>query len=96
MYPVSENNTNPNATLNPTFELAYWRFGLDIAIKWKERQGMTVPEGWVMVRDNLAPLPIVNRTYPVYEGIANMWVDNMTTYDVSKHQHPHLTMHSPI
>lgn len=82
MYPVSE-NTNPNATLNPTFELAYWRFGLDIAIKWKDRQGKAVPEDWVMVRDNLAPLPIVNETYPIYEGIPNMWIDNATTSDVS-------------
>lgn len=82
MYPVSE-STNPNATINPTFELSYWRFGIDIAIKWKERQGAAVPQAWVKVRDNLAPLPVVNDTYPVYEGIPNMWIDNSTTYDVS-------------
>lgn len=82
MYPVSE-NTNPNATINPTFELAYWRFGLDIAIKWKERQGQSVPDDWVAVRDKLAPLPVVDNTYPVYEGIPNMWFDNATTNDVS-------------
>ncbi|KAK2607287.1 hypothetical protein N8I77_005972 [Diaporthe amygdali] len=80
MYPVSE-NTNPNATINPTFELAYWRFGLDIAIKWKERQGQSVPDDWVVVRDKLAPLPVVDNTYPVYEGIPNMWTDNATTND---------------
>ncbi|KAH8643986.1 hypothetical protein IG631_01450 [Alternaria alternata] len=34
MYPVSE-NTKPNDTINPTFELAYWRFGLDVASKWQ-------------------------------------------------------------
>ncbi|POS75254.1 hypothetical protein DHEL01_v206361 [Diaporthe helianthi] len=80
MYPVSE-NTNPNATINPTFELAYWRFGLDVAITWKERQGQPVPEDWVTVRDKLAPLPVVDNTYPVYEGIPNMWRDNATTND---------------
>ncbi|KAJ4423413.1 hypothetical protein N0V82_001886 [Gnomoniopsis sp. IMI 355080] len=92
MYPVSE-STNPNVTasilgpllfflqINPTFELAYWRFGLDIAIKWKQRQGKSIPQGWVHVRDNLAPLPVVDDTYPVYEGIPNMWTDNSTTYD---------------
>ncbi len=31
MYPVSE-NTAPNSTFNPTFKLAYWRFGLHIAV----------------------------------------------------------------
>lgn len=85
IYPVSE-NTSPNATVNPTFELAYWRFGLYIAITWKERQGQPVPVDWVTIRDKLAPLPVVDDTYPVYEGIPNMWSDNATTNDVSKYQ----------
>lgn len=83
LYPVSETG-NPNVTINPTFELAYWRFGLDIAMKWKERQGKPIPVEWAAVRDRLAPLPVVNDTYPVWEGIPNMWTDNSTTYDVSK------------
>jgi hypothetical protein len=80
MYPVSE-NTNPNATVNPTFELAYWRFGLDVAARWKTRQGKPVPQAWITVRDNLAPLPMVDGTYAVYEGIRDMWTDNATTND---------------
>ncbi|KAK2754562.1 hypothetical protein FQN54_006963 [Arachnomyces sp. PD_36] len=77
MYPVSE-NTNPNATVNPTFELAYWKFGLDVAAKWQERQRKTVPSEWTRVAANLAPLPISNGTYVVYEGIPDMW--NNATY----------------
>jgi len=80
MYPVSE-NTPPNGTINPTFELAYWRFGLDIAAAWKTRQGQPVPAEWLTVRDGLAPLPIVDGTYAVYEGIEGMWTDNATTND---------------
>ena len=80
MYPVSE-NTAPNATRNPTFELAYWRFGLDVAARWKERLGQPVPEEWVKVRDGLAPLPVVDGTYAVYEGIEGMWTSNATTND---------------
>lgn len=82
MYPVSE-NTNPNATRNPTFELAYWRFGLDIAVRWKERLNLTdsIPEKWTHVRDRLAPLPAVNDTYSVYEGIPDMWTDKNTITD---------------
>jgi hypothetical protein len=72
MYPVSE-NTPPNATINPTFELAYWRFGLRIASAWQTRQNKTVPEKWTHVHDNLAPLPVENDTYVTYEGIGNMW-----------------------
>jgi len=85
MYPVSE-NTDPKVTMNPTFELAYWRFGLDIALRWKERQGLGAPEKWTHVRDNLAPLPVVDGTFAVYEGIPNMWTDNATTMD-----HPAMT-----
>ncbi|KAK3344448.1 Six-hairpin glycosidase-like protein [Lasiosphaeria hispida] len=79
-YPVSE-NTNPNATLNPTFELAYWRFGLDVATRWKTRQNLPVPTTWTTVRDKLAPLPVIDGTYAVYEGIRGMWTDNATTND---------------
>ncbi|KAK4179954.1 Six-hairpin glycosidase-like protein [Triangularia setosa] len=80
IYPVSE-NTNPNITLNPTFELAYWRFGLDTAIKWKSRLNQSSPAFWSVVRDGLAPLPIVNDTYATYEGIPNMWLSEETTFD---------------
>lgn len=80
MFPVSE-NTNPNATVNPTFELAYWRFGLDVALRWKERQGKPAPPAWRAVRDRLAPLPMVDGTYAVYEGIPGMWTSNETTND---------------
>lgn len=79
MYPASE-NTNPNATVNPAFELAYWRFGLDVAIKWKQRQNLTVPGQWEEVQDNLAPLPVADDAFAVYEGIPNMW-KNTTVQD---------------
>jgi hypothetical protein len=72
MYPVSE-NTNPNQTVNPTFELAYWRFGLDVAEQWKLRQGKSIPSEWQAVRDHLAPFPIENEVYVLYEGVKDMW-----------------------
>jgi hypothetical protein len=80
MYPVSE-NTNPNATLNPTFELAYWRFGLDVASKWRIRQNRTIPAKWKHVHDNLAQFPIQDGTYVTYEGIPNMWTTPELTED---------------
>ncbi|KAK6197733.1 hypothetical protein LQW54_010637 [Pestalotiopsis sp. IQ-011] len=82
LYPVSE-NTSPNATANPAFELAYWRFGLDVAIRWKQRQGLGAPGDWVRVRDRLAPLPLTPEgdTFAVYEGIPDMWGNNTTVQD---------------
>ncbi|KAI1293293.1 Six-hairpin glycosidase-like protein [Xylaria venustula] len=78
MYPASE-NTNPNATVNPAFELAYWRFGLDVAITWKQRQDLPVPSKWTEVRDNLAPLPTADDAFALYEGIPDMWAPNSST-----------------
>ncbi|KAI0156617.1 Six-hairpin glycosidase-like protein [Xylariaceae sp. FL1272] len=78
MYDAGE-NTKPNVTINPAFELAYWRFGLDVAIGWKERQNLTVPKEWVHVRDHLAQLPTADGAYAVYEGIPHMWEVNSTT-----------------
>lgn len=80
MYPASE-NTNPNATVNPAFELAYWRFGLGVAVAWKERQGLEAPALWAHVRDNLAPLPTADDTFAIYEGIPGMWVNKSTVQD---------------
>lgn len=80
MYPASE-NTNPNATVNPAFELAYWRFGLDVAVRWRQRQKREVPARWTEVRDNLAPLPVADEAYAVYEGIPGMWKDAATVQD---------------
>ncbi|KAK3986236.1 Six-hairpin glycosidase-like protein [Cladorrhinum sp. PSN332] len=80
MYSVSE-NTNPNLTRNAVFELAFWEFGLDVAVRWKERQGEKVPAEWMTVRDGLAPLPVENGTYVSYEGIPGMWIAPETTFD---------------
>ena len=80
LHVVSE-NTKPNVTINPTFELAYWRFGLKVASDWKERQGQSIPTTWTHVAENLAPLPIINKTYPIYEGIPNMWIDPISVTD---------------
>ena len=67
MYVVSE-DTSPNATHNPAFELAYWRFGREHASAWMERLGEDVPAAWTEVRENLAPLPMEGGLYAVYEG----------------------------
>ncbi|KAF9009618.1 Six-hairpin glycosidase-like protein [Cyathus striatus] len=85
MYVVSE-DTNPNATRNAAFELAYWRLGLKMAEDWMSR--LDRPESttgtWKNVRENLAPLPTdkENMTYIVYEGIEdNFWTDPQYTSD---------------
>ncbi|KAL4901380.1 hypothetical protein BDW74DRAFT_160366 [Aspergillus multicolor] len=74
MYPSSE-NTSPNVTYNPTFELAYWRFGLKIASAWKTRLDIPVPESWTRVLDNLAPLPVVDGAYAISADLPDTWTN---------------------
>ncbi|XVQ15495.1 hypothetical protein ACQP1W_24075 [Spirillospora sp. CA-255316] len=41
-------------TEDPTFELAYWWWGLEIAQRWRERLGLRRHEHWQRVQDGLA------------------------------------------
>ncbi len=51
--PPSEQGT----TKDCVFDLAYWRWGLDAANRWRERLGQDRVALWDEVRQNLAPLP---------------------------------------
>ncbi|KAI1780820.1 Six-hairpin glycosidase-like protein [Hypoxylon cercidicola] len=71
-YGVTE-NTPPTETLNLAYEVAYWRYGLDVAREWKRRLGQSIPDKWTMVAENLAPPPQVAGLYAVYEGLNSSW-----------------------
>ena len=72
LCPVSE-NTPIFETCNPTFELAYWRYGLNTAQRWRERLGQERDPHWDDILQRLAPLPVQDGTYVTYEGIPDMW-----------------------
>lgn len=83
MYPVSE-NTDPLVTINPTFELAYWRWGLLLASQWFSRQGKAPKASWAHVEAHLASLPTDELgRYVTYEGLnsVSMWSDPNLTSD---------------
>lgn len=69
---VSE-NTDIAATQNPTFELSYWRYGLQTALNWCDRLNIEKNPEWSRVLDKLAPLPIEGDMYVTHEGIDQMW-----------------------
>ncbi|MFM2293589.1 MAG: hypothetical protein RLZZ350_2 [Verrucomicrobiota bacterium] len=79
---VSE-NAETTTTLNPTFELAYWRFGLRTALAWCERAGIPAPRKWQEVLTKLAPLP-------VKDGVYLMQEDMPDTYEKWNWEHPAL------
>lgn len=71
---AAENNSHvKHETINPAFELAYWRYGLGIACEWRERMGLPANRVWKTVLENLAPLPVDDGVYVLWEGVPEMW-----------------------
>ncbi|HEY5911867.1 MAG TPA: glycoside hydrolase family 65 [Verrucomicrobiae bacterium] len=79
---VSE-NTDALTARNPTFELAYWRFGLRTAQLWRERLGLAREARWEKVLESLAPLPAHEGCYLMQEGLTD-------TYTKWNWEHPAL------
>jgi protein-glucosylgalactosylhydroxylysine glucosidase len=50
-------------TFNPTYELAYWSWALEVAQQWRVRAGLPRQKKWDEVINNLAPLPQLNDVY---------------------------------
>ncbi|KAH8158231.1 hypothetical protein CIB48_g10015 [Xylaria polymorpha] len=71
-YGVTE-NTPPTETLNLAYEIAYWRYGLDVARRWTQRLGQPVPTKWTTVAAKLASPPQTDGLYTVYEGLNDSW-----------------------
>jgi len=59
---------DPVTVKNPTFELEYWRFGLNIALGWAERLGKQPDTKWQHVYDYLAESPIADEKYLSHEN----------------------------
>lgn len=62
-------------TYNPTYELAYWNWALNTAINWKKRLNESIPEKWVEVLNNLAPLAVVNQIYLATESATDSYTN---------------------
>jgi hypothetical protein len=61
--------------INPTFELAYWHWGLFAAQRWRERLGLERKPSWDKVMNHLSPSPVRNGIYTAIE------VEPYTVYD---------------
>jgi hypothetical protein len=70
---VSE-NTDALTTMNPAFELAYWRFGLRVARSWRERLGMSLEPRWDRVLKYLSPLPVQDGVYLMQEDMSDTYI----------------------
>ncbi|NJB71072.1 hypothetical protein GGR42_001534 [Saonia flava] len=64
---------DPEITFNPTFELAYWRWGLNTAQEWRTRMGMERNKKWDKVLSGLSPLPAQDGLYLATESSPNSY-----------------------
>ncbi|MDD3587759.1 MAG: hypothetical protein PHQ75_11320 [Thermoguttaceae bacterium] len=66
-------------TSDTVFDLAYWRYGLNQANRWRQLRGLARNPKWDEIAKNLAPLPVVND--PVDGKVfihAPAWTDSYT------------------
>lgn len=80
---IAQEIYDPRLTYNPGFELAYWREGLVLAQRWRERQGKARRADWQARIDQLAPLPEKDGKYVAIASIPD-------TFDkrASRRDHP--------
>jgi hypothetical protein len=67
VIPAQENHP-ARETWNPTYELAYWRFGLRIAQEWRRRSKLEPEPLWDKIIEHLAPLPTKDGVYLAHEN----------------------------
>ncbi|MEO8563550.1 MAG: glycoside hydrolase family 65 [bacterium] len=74
LIPAQESHP-PRTTFNPTFELAYWAFGLETAQRWRERLGMGREPQWDRVLRSLSPMPMRDGLYVNAESAPTTFTD---------------------
>ncbi len=74
---------------NPSFEIAYWKWALEIAQQWRLRSGLEREKHWDHVIAHLPAIPEKDGLYVALESHPDTW-DNMD----SRHDHP--TMLAPL
>jgi hypothetical protein len=62
-------------TFNSTFELAYWRWGLTSAQRWRERLGLPRDPRWDAVLEGLSELPTRDGKYLFSESTPETFTD---------------------
>ena len=67
VIPAQENHP-PRETWNPTFELEYWDYALEIAQQWRLRAGLSRNPKWDNVRNKLSALPVKEGVYLAHEN----------------------------
>jgi len=72
---------------NPAYELAYWRWAIETAQRWRVRSGLGREAHWDEVVARMSPLPVFEGKYTALESHPDTWTDV-----ASRHDHPSFLM----
>jgi hypothetical protein len=77
---ADEKHTDLAHNLNPTMELAYWKWALETAQQWRVRLGLPPDPHWQDVIDHLAKPTVRTGIYPAMELPVENSPSGMTTF----------------
>jgi len=77
---ADEKHTDLAHNLNPTMELAYWKWALQTAQQWRIRLGLPPDPLWQRVIDHIALPTVRNGIYPAMELPVETTPSGMTTF----------------
>jgi len=77
----AQETVRPSETVNPPFELSYWRFALSVAQQWRERAGMVREPKWDDIINRLSPLASKDGLYLAAETAPQTYEDVRFTSD---------------
>jgi hypothetical protein len=72
---------------NPAYELAYWRWAIETAQRWRVRSDLGREAHWDEVVAKMSPLPVFEGKYTALESHPDTW-----TNIASRHDHPSFLM----
>jgi hypothetical protein len=94
LIPAQE-NFDYQTTFNPTFEIEYFRFGLETAQAWRQRLGMKRERRWDRVLAELPDLPQKDGLYLAAESQPDLWdrarsvgCDGKAAHECPNRDHP--------
>ena len=79
VIPVQERYA-PETTRDPSFEVAYWKFGLGLAIAWADMLGEAVDPTWQTVYDHMTPPPMKDGLYIAHADYPDTFVTKLTDH----------------
>jgi hypothetical protein len=99
IVPVQENH-DPMTTVNPAYEIEYFRWALKAAQAWRERRGLKREASWDRVIDLLGPVPQRDGLYLPVETEPDFWKAvsspecrrNAVAHDCLNRDHPSFLM----